>query len=198
TGVDLVDCETRLLCRDGSYRWVVASVRGDRATGEIFIVAKDVDERHAAEELLRTVETELRFRVGLEDIVTAMSTRFLGAREEELPVEVEAALGALCTYHGLDHAYVLKTGEGAIIELFVEWWGEDVPRVNTPISELPIDAQRFWMRTLRALEPVHVPDVAQDIPEGGATAMRVLKGDGVKSILFVPLRARDTTVGFMG
>jgi signal transduction histidine kinase len=102
-------------------------------------------------------------------------------------------------YFGLDRAYVLKTGESvAAIELFVEWWADDVPRLNTPIPELPIDAQRFWARTLRGAEPVHVPDVTRDLPAGADSAMAALHGDGVQSILFVPRRARDTPVGFMG
>jgi signal transduction histidine kinase len=128
-----------------------------------------------------------------------MSTRFLGAHEDELPGEVETSLGLLCVYFGLDRAYVLKTDEaGPGIELFVEWWAEGVPRLNTPIPELPVDAQRFWVRSLRAGLPVHVPDVSRDVPSGGESAMTALRGDGVQSILFVPLRARDTQVGFMG
>jgi PAS domain S-box-containing protein len=190
TGAETVSYETRLRCQDGSYRWVLASVRSDRDTGEVYIVAKDIHERRAAEDHLRAAEAELRFRVGVEDLVTGMSTRFLGAHEDELPSIVEASLGYLCAYFGLDRAYVLKTDEaGPGIELFVEWWADGVPHLNTPIPELPVDAQRFWVRSLRAGQPVHVPDVTRDVPEGGESAMVALKGDGVQSILFVPLRA---------
>jgi PAS domain S-box-containing protein len=199
TGVETVVYETRLRCRDGSYRWVLASVRSDRGRGEVYIVAKDIQERREAEEQLRSAEADLRFRVGLEDLVTSMSTRFLGAHEDELPTVAEQALGEVCAYFGLDRAYVLKTGESvAVIELFVEWWADGVPRLNTPIPELPIDAQRFWVRALRAGHPVHVPDVTRDLPDGSDLAMAALHGDGVQSILFVPLRARDAQVGFMG
>src|SRR5437762_7558968 len=73
TGAETVSYETRLRCHDGSYRWVMTSVRSDVETGEIFIAAKDVHERHEAEDQLRAAEAALRFRIGLEDIVTAMS-----------------------------------------------------------------------------------------------------------------------------
>ncbi|MEY2449471.1 MAG: hypothetical protein QOH79_2947 [Acidimicrobiaceae bacterium] len=199
TGVETVSYETRLRCRDGSYRWVLASVRSDRNVGEVYIVAKDIHERRDTEEQLRLAESELRFRVGVEDLVTRMSTQFLGAHEDELPSVVEAALGELCAYFGLDRAYVLKTDEtGPGIELFVEWWADGVSRLNTPIPLLPVDAQRFWVRSLRAGQPVHVPDVTRDLPPGAEAAMAALRSDGVQSILFVPLRARDTQVGFMG
>ena len=199
TGVETVSYETRLRCKDGSYRWVLASVRSDREAGEVYIVAKDIHERRGTEEQLRDAEVELRFRVGVEDLVTSMSTQFLGAHKEELPEVVESSLRDLCMYFGLDRAYVLKSNEAASgIELFVEWWADGVPRLNTPIPELPIDAQRFWVRSLRAGQPVHVPDVTRDVPPGGESAVAALRQDGVQSILFVPLRARDTQVGFMG
>jgi PAS domain S-box-containing protein len=199
TGADTVTYETRLRRRDGSYQWVLASVRSDRAAGEVYIVAKDIQERRDTEDQLRVAEAELRFRVELEDLVTAMSTRFLGAHGDELEAVVESALGELCAYLGLDRAYVLKTDEsGPGIELFVEWWADGVPRTNTPIPELPVDAQRFWVRSLRSGQPVHAPEVERNIPTGGESAMAALARDGVRSILLVPLRARDLPVGFMG
>ena len=109
---------------------------------------------------------------------------------------VEDALAALCRYHGLDRAYVLKA-RGTDIELFVEWWSDGIDHLNTPIAQLPIEAQRFWARTVRGRVPVHIPDVTRDCPPGAEEAMRVLARDGVKSILFVPLRARDEPVGFI-
>jgi len=199
TGAETVIYETRLRCRDGSYRWVLTSVRSNQDAGEVYLVAKDIHERREAEEQLRVAEAELRFRVGVEDLVTSMSTRFLGTAEEDLTAVVEASLGELCRYFGLDRAYVLKTdGQLPNIDLFVEWWADGVSRQNTPIPELPIDAQRFWVRSLRAGRSVHVPDVTRDIPEGGDTALAVLHQDGVQSILFVPLHAGPTQVGFMG
>lgn len=199
TGVETVSYETRLRCSDGSYRWVLVSVRSDREAGEVYIVAKDIHERRDTEEQLRATEAELRFRVGLEDLVTAMSTQFLGAHEDELPEVVERSLKDLCDYFGLDRGYVLKSSEAATgIELFVEWWAEGVSQVSTPIPELPIDAQRFWVRALRSGQPVHIPQVDGELPPGGERAIAALRHDGVQSILFVPLRARDIQVGFMG
>lgn len=199
TGAETVAYETRLRCKDGSYRWVLVSVRSDRPSGEVYIVAKDIHERREAEDQLRSAEAELRFRIGLEDLVTAMSTRFLGAQEQELAGVVDEALGSVCGYFGLDRAYVLKSSEAASgIELFVEWWADGVPQVSTPIPELPVDAQRFWVRALRSGQPVHLPDVANYVPPGGERAVAALRRDGVQSILFVPLRSRDTQVGFMG
>jgi len=71
-GTGEVSYEIRVRARDGSHRWVLVSARSDATTGESYLVAKDIDARRAAEEHLRSVETELRFRIGLEDLVTGM------------------------------------------------------------------------------------------------------------------------------
>src|SRR5206468_1949411 len=44
TGTDVVSYETRLRAADGSYKWVLVSVRSDRDLGEVYIVAKDIHE----------------------------------------------------------------------------------------------------------------------------------------------------------
>ena len=198
-GLDISSYETRLRCKDGTHRWVIVSVRPDPETDDVYIVAKDIHGRRLAEESLREAEAQLRFRVGLEDLLTSMSTRFLGAAEDELQAVVELSLGELGAYFGLDRAYLVKTGDGRdAIDLFVEWWAPGVAHTTVPISDLPIDAQRFWVRAIRAGHAVHVPDVAGDPPPNGETAMASLVDQGVQSILFVPLRTRETSVGFMG
>jgi PAS domain S-box-containing protein len=204
TGADTVSFEARLRGRDGRYRWMLGSVRADVDAGCIYMAVKDIDERRADHERLRAAEADLRFQVDLEGLVTAMSTEFLGVHEEELPEVVERSLGDLARYFGLDRAYVLKTAaDGFGIELFVEWWADGVSRDTKPIPELPKDAQRFWVRSLRNGLSVHVPDVHEPprILDEVTTnaAMAELIDQGVQSILFLPLVAREQRIaGFMG
>jgi signal transduction histidine kinase len=159
---------------------------------------KDLDDaRLEAESRLLETEAKLRFRVGLEALVTAMSTRLLGVHLAELPAVVQAGLGELCEYFGIDRAYALKVDQDFVFDLNVEWWGPDIPQVTTPVTELPIEAQRFWVRTLRSGQVVQIPDVDEP-DEAAAGAVEPLRHDGVQSILFVPLLARGDTVGFLG
>ena len=77
-GVEITNYETRLRCRNGSYRWVLASVRPDVETGLMYIVVKDIQARREAEDSQRRNEDSLRVRVALEALVTNLSTRLLG------------------------------------------------------------------------------------------------------------------------
>jgi signal transduction histidine kinase len=153
--------------------------------------------RLETESRLRRTEAELEFRVGLEALVTSMSTRLFGVHLDELARVVEEDLGELCDYFGVDRAYALKVDQHFVFDLNVEWWRPDIPQQTTPVLELPIDAQRFWFRVLRSGRVVHIPDV--DHADGTyAGAVTALQHDGVQSILFLPLLARGTTVGFLG
>jgi len=126
-----------------------------------------------------------------------MSTRLLGVHLDELPDVVQADLAELCDYFGVDRAYALKVDQNFVFDLNVEWWRPGVSQQTTPVLELPLDAQRFWFRVLRSGNVVHIPDVEQ-ADDTFTGAMPALQHDGVQSILFLPLLARGTTVGFLG
>jgi signal transduction histidine kinase len=140
-------------------------------------------------------------RADLDATVMGLSTRLLGVGIDELGSTVREALADLCRVFQLDRTYVLKMVPGTpTAELFEEWWADDVPGASTAIPELPREAQRFWRDSLLAGAVVHLPDVEAAPPESddGAAAAAALSRDGVRSILFVPLVAKEATVGFIG
>ncbi|HEY2815057.1 MAG TPA: ATP-binding protein [Acidimicrobiales bacterium] len=130
-------------------------------------------------------------------MVTALSTKLLGVHIDDLPAVVEEGLGQLCGYFNVDRAYALKVDQSFTFELNVEWWAPGIVQQTTPVAELPIEAQRFWVRTLRSGKVVHIPDV-DDAHDAAVGAGEALRHDGVRSILFLPLISRGTTAGFLG
>ncbi len=197
-GVDTISYETRLRCRDGSYRWVLGSIRPDVDTGLMYMVIKDIQARREAEETLRGAEESLRVRVALEGLVTNLSTRLLVEPPSGVGDAIRQGLAGLGTELGLDRAYVLKIADTTgVFDLFEQWWADGIEQKATPLLELPREAQRFWMRKLRAAEVVHLPDL-EPPPPGGEEAVLAMQADGVRSILFLPLQLRDQTCGFIG
>jgi signal transduction histidine kinase len=135
----------------------------------------------------------------LDDLVMALSTELLGVDAADLPSTIRRALERLGRAVDADRAYVLKLDvEGRSRgQAFEEWWAPGVEQRNTPILELPMEAQRFWFRSLRSGEVVNAAAV-EDLEPACAEAARVLAGDGVRSIVFIPLLAKEVGVGFIG
>jgi len=135
----------------------------------------------------------------LEDLVMSMSTELLGVDAADLAATIHVALERLARAVDADRAYVLKTNvEGRSAgEAFEEWWAPGIEQRNTPIPALPMEAQRFWFRTLRSGEVVHAEDV-EALEALCPEAAEALRNDGVRSILFHPLMAKEQTVGFIG
>jgi signal transduction histidine kinase len=135
----------------------------------------------------------------LDDLVMAVSTELLGRGPNEVGSTIRSALGRLAGVVGADRAYVLKLSvEGRSIgDAFEEWWADGVEPLATAITDLHVDAQRFWFRSLRSGDVVRIDDV-EELDGHAPEAAAALRGDGVRSILFVPLLAQATPVGFIG
>lgn len=135
----------------------------------------------------------------LDDLVMAVSTELLGRGPDELGPTIRSALGRLAGVVGADRGYVLKLSiEGRSVgDAFEEWWADGVAQQATAIADLDVEAQRFWFRSLRSGDVIRVDDV-EELDSLAPEAAAALRGDGVRSILFVPLVAQDTTVGFIG
>src|SRR3954453_16178232 len=140
-------------------------------------------------------------RADLDATVMGLSTRLLGVGNDDLGPTVRESLADLCRLFSLDRTYVVKASMSTQTqELFEEWWADEIHGTSTPIPSLPREAQRFWRDALRSGDVIHAPDLEAEPPEGedGAAAARALIADGVRSILFVPLVAKEETVGFIG
>jgi signal transduction histidine kinase len=135
----------------------------------------------------------------IDDLVMQISTELLGVGPEQLSDEIRSVLARVGSLVGVDRAYVLKAAveERSPGELFEEWWFADQARPTTSIPALPWEAQRFWSRHLRSGETVAISTPAEVEPECPEAAA-ALVADGVQSILFVPLRAKDQPIGFIG
>lgn len=118
---------------------------------------------------------------------------------DALGVTISSALAELCDVLDADRAYVLTTEPQTLaVGVLEEWWRPGVEQVMaTPILELPIEAQRFWARSLRKGEAVHIDDVHDVPPEAAAAAADLIEGR-VLSILLVPLTSSHGAVGFVG
>jgi PAS domain S-box-containing protein len=163
-GVNVVEVDNRIVCRDGSLRWVVWSTRVVPEEGLFYAAGRDVTEsRHAAEEqaALRRVAT-LVARESAPDSVFAAVVR-----------EVGELLGVDATHIGRYDA------DGTVVS--VAQWG-NYPGV--PIgARFPLEGDSVSARVLRTGRPARIDDY-EEAPGVIAATIRQL---GIRFSIGVPI-----------
>ena len=137
----------------------------------------------------------LRQRLAFEDLLTRVASSFIHRPAHEVDVCIADALADIGTFVGVDRAYVFVTRDDGMLENTHEWTGADAPSAITA----PVDRARLpeWMGTLERLEPIYIPSVV-DQTEEWRREIEVLKPQGVRSVLAVPLADEGHLIGFIG
>jgi PAS domain S-box-containing protein len=154
-------------------------------------IARDVTE------YLKTAEA-YRYRVEFEDLVSRISTDFINLAPEETDSGIVNALETIGNFAGVDRSYVFQfSADQATMGNTHEWCAEGISRQghrlhNAPLSALP----EFTSQILRG-EVVYVPSTG-NLPESASLEVAELRYQGIRSLVLVPMRARDTVVGFLG
>ncbi len=149
----------------------------------------DISERKKAEETLH-------MRLVFEHIVTTISTRFIDLAGSEIDKSINEALATVGNFTGVDRSYVFLLTDGSVINTH-EWCAPGIEVQIDQQQDLTVDAISWWMSKLQKLEHIHIPNVAEMPPEA-AVEKQILQGDGVKSVLVVPLISQKTLRGFLG
>ena len=177
-----------------SERWCDAIVsplrRRNRLVGWL-LVLRDVTER-------RQIDRALRTRLEFERVVADISARFVGLGPGEVGEGVTQALKRVGELVGADRSYVFQLSpDGTAMSNSYEWSAEGVPTQIDRLATLPLEPFTWSIRRLNRFQPVQVPSVDAMPPEA-AFEQGILRSQGIKSILVVPLADDKALVGFLG
>jgi PAS domain S-box-containing protein len=173
-GADVVEVENRVVCRDGSLRWVEWSTRVVPEEGLFYAAGRDVTEsRHAAEEqaALRRVATLVARKTAPDAVFAAVGR------------EVGEVLGVDATHLGR------YDPDGTVVS--VAQWGS-----NTGVeigARFPLDGDSVSARVLRTGRPARM-DSYEDAPGVIAAKIRQV---GIRFSLGVPISVEGRTWGVM-
>ena len=168
----------------------LSDARG-RSAGRL-IVLHDITERKDAEQALR-------FRLELEELLMTISTSFINFTSEELDVAILESLRLIGEFAGADRTYVyLVSDDGLTISITHEWCAVGIDSFQAqmqdrPFSELPWLAERLFR-----LEEVQIADVAAMAGDLPPAEREILRQQGCRSLVAVPMIWNRTAIGFMG
>jgi PAS domain S-box-containing protein len=173
-GVDVVEVNNRIVCRDGSVRWVEWSTRVMPEEGLFYAAGRDVTEtRRAAEEqaALRRVATLVAEKTDPNEVFAAVVR------------EVGELLGVDATHLGR------FDGEATVVS--VAQWGSHAGIRTGDV--FPLEGESVSARVLRTGRPARMDDYED---ASGAIAATI-RGIGIRSAVGAPISVEGRTWGVM-
>ena len=126
--------------------------------------------------------------------------RILG-QEEDFAKGVNMVLANLGTFHGADRAYIFEEGARRDGERTFdnthEWCAPDVTRQKENLQRVPLEEISTWVRVFERNGNVVIKNL-EDIREERPREYNVLKPQGIRSLICVPLILDGTVTGFIG
>ncbi len=146
----------------------------------------------------KRAEKALLYRIEMEELITAVSARFIGIPQDIIDPEINRALQLVGRFTGIDRSYLFMLSDnGTIVNNTHEWCAPGiVPQIEN-LQRLPASTFPWWMEKLHRNEIVHIPCVT-DLPAEAATEKRLLQSQNIQSLLSVPLVFGSTLTGFIG
>ena len=159
-----------------------------------------------AEEVVARVDNQVSFvrtrqalqrRIALEELITAISTRFINVTLEHIGPEIERSLADIGRFIEVNQCYlILLNQDGTAIASGYKWSNEQQGRIEQ-VRGASLAPFGWVMTRLRRLETINIPRL-DDLPPEASAERELWRRQGQTSLLALPLAIGETLVGFMG
>jgi hypothetical protein len=147
---------------------------------------------------LKQGEEALRYRLAFEDLISTISTRFISLTSEGIDQAVDKALKEIGAFARADGGYVFRFSDDTKrFSMTHLWQKENLRTRKSDLQDLDASSMPWWMGQLVSHEPVVVPSV-NDLPAEATVEKSILKPQGIKSLVDVPMIYQGKVVGFLG
>jgi len=147
---------------------------------------------------LRVSREALQYRLEIERLVTAMSTRFINLAPDEVDSGINHALQTIGEFAGVDFSYVyLFSDDGKKIDKIHKWRAQGIEPQTDNAKGLSVSVFPWMMEKLHQLENIHIPCVA-DLPPEASAEKEHWQSYGLQSLTFVPMVYGRSLVGILG
>jgi len=131
-----------------------------------------------------------------ENVITAMSTRFINLASEDIDKEIQAVLAKIGKLAGADRGYVFLQRNSRLDNTH-EWCAPAIPHRKDDLQGLPVQSFPWLMGKLQRLESIHLPRI-HDLPRKADAEKKIWQALGIRSLLIVPLARHNSLIGFLG
>ncbi len=161
-----------------------------KITGKV-IVLRDITQHKKTNELLN-------YRVKFENLISTLSTKFIKFSSAEIDDGINCALKTVAEFAGVDRSYIyILYRQGSKAIRTHQWCNKDVKSKAEKLKELPSDNTLWWLKKLNKFEPVYIPNVSK-VKLKLEAEREIIKPQGVKSIVIIPMIYGKVIKGFLG
>jgi PAS domain S-box-containing protein len=182
--------ETQLATDAGMIDVEITCARVEIAgSPQILAYVHDVTERKIA-------ERELQERITLENLVRAISSRFIAADASEVDKVIDDALASLGSFLGAARAHITRVSAEAIGTRTHEWCADGVRPMLLNMRRVPLIEYRWFLDRLGSAGFVSIPSVA-DLPDEAAADREMMLAQGIQSRVVVPMIESGRLSGYL-
>lgn len=128
--------------------------------------------------------------------IVHLTTELLGAPGETLDMAIDRVLAEVGQLSGSDRTYVFRLRDPDRLDNTHEWVAPGIIPMRDRLQDLPVEVMGDWRPDLEAGRSVQVPDV-DALPDDSATR-EILREQGIRSLLVVPMQRDGVLTGFIG
>ena len=140
----------------------------------------------------------LSHQLELEQLIADISTYFINVPILRLEEGIDEAIRRIGEFTGVDRSYVFGlSSDGRHMSNTHEWCANGVKSFLARLQGLPVDDFSYSMSWLKKGLVFHVPDVSE-LPPEARCERREFESERIRSLVSVPIMARQTMIGFLG
>ena len=156
-----------------------------------FGVSRDITKRKAMEEALRV-------RLKFEEHITSLSTKFINLDARQIDGAIYDALRVIGGFTGSDRSSVLLLNENnAVLRRKYQWCLEGIEPLGPKDSTITLHENSWFLDVLNNTDPVIVTRI-QELPDTAQAEKDLFRQLGIRSLVYVPLVFKGSSVGIIG
>jgi PAS domain S-box-containing protein len=146
----------------------------------------------------KQAQVDLERRSAFENLVTAISTRFITLPNDQIDAGIDQALQEIGEFTGVDRSYVFLFSEDHVhFGCTHEWNAPGIQPQIDDLQDLPVDEWAWSNAQILDGQVLHIPHTSR-LPDEAAVERRAFAQQGIRSLLAVPMVYQGDVLGLLG
>ncbi|MCM8791934.1 MAG: diguanylate cyclase [Candidatus Omnitrophica bacterium] len=176
----------------------VAYKKNVNLTNEDIIIIELTANFIGVEEERRVINEQLYKRIEFEKLISHLSSRFINLSDTQTDKVINEALKEIGEFCQVDRSYIFLGYEhGRKVRNTHEWCAEGIEPLIDKLNEIEVKNFEWFAQKIKNKEVVYISNINQ-LPKEADALRKLLKSQGVLSILCVPLIYKGEVIGFLG